>query len=140
MTSPERSPLFVQTGTERVPDRPALVGGRCACGHIFFPMQTYGCEKCGRHGDHLETMSLSGRGRLHAFSQVHLHARAEPNVPFTVVAVTLDDGPTVRALLDPPVDKELRRGDIMVAKIVSDEREGHTRTVLRFARNAAGER
>ncbi|KAB2912928.1 MAG: hypothetical protein F9K29_17645 [Hyphomicrobiaceae bacterium] len=140
MTSAERHPLFVATGTEQVPDRPALVGGRCTCGHVFFPMQTYGCEKCGRYGGHLETTPLAGRGRLIAFAQVHLHARPEPKVPFTVVAVALDDGPIIRALLNPPVDPELRHGDVMVAEIVSVPREVGTRPTLRLTRNATGGR
>lgn len=140
MTSSQKSPLFTVAGTEGVPDRPALIGGRCTCGHIFFPMQTYGCEKCGRHGEHLQTIPLSGRGRLHTFAQVHLHARPEPRTPFTVVSIALDDGPIIRALLDPPVDKNLRCGDIMVAGIMNEERDGRSRPALRFARDASGER
>ena len=54
MPGPASFPLFVDAGTDAVPDRPALIGGRCVCGHVFFPMQTYGCEKCGRYGDDLK--------------------------------------------------------------------------------------
>ena len=78
MPNPASFPLFIDTGTDAVPDRPALVGGRCVCGYVFFPMQTYGCEKCGRFGNDLKEVRLSGRGRLLAFAQVHLHARPYP--------------------------------------------------------------
>jgi uncharacterized protein len=127
-------PLFVDAGTDAVPEQPALIGGRCACGHVFFPMQTYGCEKCGRYGDELKHVRLSGRGRLLAFACVRLHARPYPKVPFTVVAVALDAGPVIRALLDPPVDDGLRNGAVMVAKLVDEQREGHVRSGLRFTR------
>ena len=134
MPSPGSFPLFVDAGTDAVPDRPALVGGRCVCGYVFFPMQTYGCEKCGRYGDDLKKVSLSGRGRLLAFARVHLHARPYPKVPFTVVVVVLDDGPVIKALLDPAVDDELRSGAVMLAKLVQQRREGGVHDMLRFAR------
>jgi uncharacterized protein len=132
MASSTSFPLFVGAGTDAVPDRPALIGGRCVCGHVFFPMQTYGCEKCGRHGDHLRELRLSGCGRLLAFARVHIHARPYPKVPFTVVVVRLDEGPVIRALLDPAVGGDLRDGAGMVAKLVQEQSEGHSRKVLRF--------
>ena len=101
-------------------------------------MQTYGCEKCGRYGDDLEEIRLSGRGRLLAFAQVHFHARPYPKVPFTVVVIALDDGPVIKALLDPAVDDELRSGTGMVAKRVAQRREGGVQNVLRFARADRG--
>ncbi len=138
MPGPARFPLFVDAGTDAVPDRPALIGGRCVCGHVFFPMQTYGCEKCGRYGEDLKKISLSGRGRVLAFARVHIHARPYPKVPFTVVVVALDDGPVIKALLDPAVDDELRSGAVMVAKLVQQRREGGVQNVLRFARADRG--
>ncbi len=134
MPGPAGVPLFVDAGTDAVPDRPALIGGKCGCGHIFFPMQTYGCEKCGRYGEDLKKVSLSGRGRLLAFARVHLHARPYPKVPFTVVVVALDDGPVIKALLDPAVDDDLRSGAVMVTRLVRQRREGGAQNVLRFAR------
>jgi uncharacterized OB-fold protein len=134
MSSAERGRLIDERGTERVPAHPALVGGRCPCGHVFFPMQTHGCEQCGRHGDDLRPVLLSGRGTLRAFAQVHLHPRPDPKVPFTVGVIALDDGPVVTALLDPPVDPGLRHGVTVVAKLVSEESEARTRPAVRFAR------
>ena len=132
MNEPVKSRLFAMDGTSAGP--PALVGGRCACGYVFFPMQTYGCEKCGRHGDALTMAYLPGRGTLQAFSQVHLHARPHPKVPFTVLSIALDDGPLIRALLEPPVDPDLRGGAPMVATIVRQRHEGRDIATLRFKR------
>jgi len=38
-------PLYAQGGSGS--DDVVLHGGACECGYVFFPMQTYGCEKCG---------------------------------------------------------------------------------------------
>ena len=43
---------------------PQLHGGRCRCGYVFFPMQTYGCEKCGAAGVALTPSALDARGAL----------------------------------------------------------------------------
>jgi uncharacterized OB-fold protein len=77
---------------------PALLGGVCACGYVFFPLQSYGCERCGRFGEDLQPKDLAGRGRLIASTVVHLHA-ADRRTPFVVGAIALDDGPVVRTLL-----------------------------------------
>ncbi|MGY3696506.1 putative OB-fold protein [Bradyrhizobium sp. USDA 3240] len=76
-----------------------LKGGRCRCGYVFFPMQTYGCERCGSHGDALTPCELSADGTLLAEATVHLHADKNRPTPFTIVKVALDDGPVIRTLL-----------------------------------------
>ncbi|NEU99336.1 Zn-ribbon domain-containing OB-fold protein [Bradyrhizobium uaiense] len=76
-----------------------LKGGRCRCGYVFFPMQTYGCERCGSHGDPLTPYELSTNGTLLAEATVHLHADKNRPAPFTIVKVALDDGPVIRTLL-----------------------------------------
>ncbi|MES5487375.1 zinc ribbon domain-containing protein [Bradyrhizobium sp. INPA03-11B] len=76
-----------------------LKGGRCRCGYVFFPMQTYGCERCGSHGDALTPCELSANGTLLAEATVHLHADKNRPAPFTIVKVALDDGPVIRTLL-----------------------------------------
>ncbi|HEY8537713.1 MAG TPA: OB-fold domain-containing protein [Steroidobacteraceae bacterium] len=78
---------------------PVLLGGRCECGHIFFPMQTFGCERCGRFGKALQPMQLRGHGRLRAAATVHVHADEKRPTPFTVGTIELDDGPVIRTLL-----------------------------------------
>lgn len=93
---------------------PALHGGRCRCGHVFFPFQAHGCERCGASGDALQPALLPASGRLVASARVLLHARKDRQPPFVVVAVQLDDGPVVRTLLDadtaatPPVGMPVR--------------------------------
>jgi hypothetical protein len=111
-------------------DVPLLIGGRCGgCGNVFFPMQSYGCEWCGQPGDGLEIAELNATGRLIAFAQVHLHARPSPPAPFTVVVVSLDEGPSVRAILDTPLADGLKAGQRMVGKIVREE----DRAQMRFS-------
>jgi uncharacterized OB-fold protein len=95
-----------------------LRGGRCKCGHVFFPMQRYGCEKCGRATADLQTVDLKGQGVLAASVTVHLHARPERVAPFTVGSIKLDDGPVLRALLTGPLDN-LAPGCRMVATLTA---------------------
>jgi uncharacterized OB-fold protein len=90
--------LYQAEGSATDPAHPALLGGACACGYVFFPLQTFGCERCG--GADLRPKTLSGVGRLLASARVHLHPGKGREAPFTVVAVKLDDGPIVRTLAD----------------------------------------
>jgi uncharacterized OB-fold protein len=90
--------LYRAEGSEADPGHPALLGGACACGYVFFPLQRYGCEKCG--GMDLSSKALSGAGRLLASARVHLHAGKTREAPFTVGSVKLDDGPIVRTLIE----------------------------------------
>lgn len=133
MNSDSKLP-FDTAGTDAVPQFPALIGGKCRCGSVFFPMQRFGCEACGGHGDDLCEIRLAGRGFLHAFAQVHLHARPQPKVPFTVLEIALDDGPLIRALFDQPTEAGLCKGDCMVATVVRQTRGETEVDVLRFRR------
>jgi uncharacterized OB-fold protein len=86
---------------------PTLRGGRCECGHLFFPMQTFGCECCGRFGTSLQSIALAGRGQVRSAATVHLHADEKRKTPFVIGTIALDDGPIVRTLLlDVPSDRE----------------------------------
>lgn len=93
-----------------------LHGGRCTCGHVFFPMQRYGCEKCGRAGADLQPVALKGRGVLAASVTVHMHARPERKAPFTIGTIRLDEGPVLRAVLTGPI-ADLAPGHPMVATL-----------------------
>ena len=95
-----------------------LRGGRCTCGHVFFPMQHYGCERCGRSDADLQPFDLTGQGVLAASVTVHMHARPERVAPFTIGTIKLDDGPVVRALLTGPVN-HLAPGCRMIAILTS---------------------
>jgi uncharacterized protein len=87
---------------------PVLRGGRCECGYTFFPMQTFGCERCGRTGDALHPIELSGWGKLVATAAVYVHSDHKRPTPFVIGTVVLDDGPVVRTLLTeaPPANSE----------------------------------
>ncbi len=104
-----------------------LKGGRCACGHVFFPMQTYGCEVCGRTGDALEPTLLEGRGSLVASARVLLHAAKDRRTPFVVASIRLVDGPVVRTLLAEdrterlPVGTPMQTCVVEVGRTESDE-------------------
>ena len=133
--------LYAEEGTAAVPDHPALNGGKCVCGHVFFPMQTYGCEVCGRRGDALQPLRLSGRGKLVASATVHIHAARTPasntdvkphTAPFTIGSVSLEDGPTVRTLLTGVDEKTLKPGQAMVTILVSVGTDAKSILDLRF--------
>lgn len=121
MTDLLKPTLYTTTG--------ALLGGRCTCGHVFFPMQRHGCEVCGRHGADLQPMALRGRGTLLSSTVVHLHADKARPAPFTIGKVMLDDGPVVRTLLVDP-EREIAPGTTMVATLVA---VGESLLDLRFA-------
>jgi uncharacterized protein len=127
--------LYRAEGTAEVPGRPALLGGACAaCGYVFFPLQGYGCEKCG--ATDLGPRALSGAGQLLASARVHLHAGKGRVAPFTVGAVRLDGGPIVRTLIVEEAGP-LEVGRRMVATLESaSDAEGAPRLDLRFAPEA----
>ena len=111
-----------------------LKGGRCRCGYVFFPMQTYGCERCGSHGDALTPCELSAHGTLLAEATVHLHADKNRPAPFTIVKVALDDGPVIRTLLadgSAPVAPGQRVAGTLAA--VGQTESGETVLDLRFS-------
>lgn len=116
---------------------PKLNGGRCrACGYVFFPPQSYGCEICGALGDQLEPSALTGEGVLRSFATVHLHQGKGIEAPFTVGVVLLDDGPAIRALLMERTDAGLKIGDRMRSVLVcaASGESGADETELRFTR------
>jgi uncharacterized OB-fold protein len=114
---------------------PALNGGRCrACGYVFFPPQSYGCEYCGATAEQLERRSLRGAGTLASFATVHLHQGKDMEAPFTVGLIVLDDGPAIRAILTQRTDEGLKIGDRMRATIVAGE--GERGGELRFSKEA----
>jgi uncharacterized protein len=127
--------LYRAEGTDAAPHHPALLGGECtACGYVFFPMQRYGCEKCGSVD--LRPRALSGAGRLLASARVHLHAGKGREAPFTVGSIQLDDGPIVRTLLteDGPAPAPGMRMATALAPAVTPE--GEPRLDLRFTAEA----
>lgn len=110
--------LFQAEGSTALPDLPALRGGRCgACGFVFFPMQHFGCERCGDVAQ-LQPMLLSGRGRLLNAVKVHVHNGSSRVAPFWVGSVVTDDGAFVRSILDVNDDQQPESGATLVAHLV----------------------
>ena len=133
MTSELLKPaLYTREGFAAERAYPALLGGSCACGYIFFPMQNFGCERCGRTD--VKPRALSGRGELIASARVHLHAGKNRSAPFTVGSIRLADGPIVRTLLIDD-DRPFRPGDAVAAALIEvRDGEGNAKQDLRFAR------
>jgi uncharacterized protein len=109
--------LYRAAGTPETPDRPALLGGMCGAGHVFFPLQHYGCERCGSLD--LEPRALSGVGRLLASARVHLHAGKSREAPFTIGSIQLEDGPIVRTLIEASEGATLAAGTRMATTLVA---------------------
>jgi uncharacterized protein len=131
-TSPTATELFSSA------PQPTLNGRRCrACGYVFFPPQSYGCEYCGAPADQLEAQPLKGSGSLASFATVHLHQGKEIEAPFTVGLIVLDDGPAVRAILTQRTDEGLKIGDRMRAVIVDTNSAGGRARELRFSKEEA---
>jgi uncharacterized protein len=125
---------LLKPGLYREGTPPALLGGECPCGHVFFPMQAYGCEVCGRQD--LAPRTLAGAGRLIASARVHLFAGKSREAPFTVGSIQLDDGPVVRTLIVEEAT-QLAPGQRMIACLVPVAGpEGEPRLDLRFAPEA----
>lgn len=96
-----------------------LKGMKCRnCGHVTFPAQSYGCEKCGAFGEALEPLDLAARGTLMAFATVNLHMGKDIETPFVVGSLKLDDGPTIRCTLVEQGEAELAHGATMTGRVV----------------------
>lgn len=76
---------------------PKLRARRCACGHVFFPPQPYGCERCGQPGSAQSEHPVDARGVLTAVATVHVHTKRK--VPYGIGRVTLDAGPAIDVCL-----------------------------------------
>lgn len=82
----------------------ALRGMRCnRCGFVSTPVQYFGCQRCGANGDTVASVELEGLGTVLAEVTVYQHRDPEVQLPLVVGAVELDDGPVVRARLNPAI-------------------------------------
>ena len=92
-------------------DSVELLAMKCAhCGHIAFPRQRYGCEKCGAVGDSLHDVELRSSGTLASYATVHMHQAKTIAAPFVIGEVALDDGPTLRATMVEVSDEAMQIG------------------------------
>ena len=129
--------LFTAQGTAALPGHPALSGGRCkACGAVFFPMQHYGCERCG--SEDLAPRAIAGRGRLVSSAAVHVSMNPRRPAPYVVGSIATDDGAVVRAILDVAPGSDLAPGTVVTSCLAEEVRPDRGKYVLRFAPEAAG--
>jgi uncharacterized OB-fold protein len=95
-----------------------LLGMRCAaCGHVAFPRQRYGCEKCGATGAALVDVDLATDGKLVSYATVHMHQAKNIAAPFVIGEVELDAGPTVRATMVEADDESLSVGTRVTGRL-----------------------
>lgn len=91
-----RYPELIRLGSP-----PTIVGQECrACGRRSFPPDPYGCEACGATVEQLSPTELTATGVIHALATVHRHHHPRPETPFTVATIVLDDGITLKAVLE----------------------------------------
>ena len=128
MTSPLLKPTLYAAGDSE----PVLSGGICSCGYVFFPMQTFGCERCGKSGDALQPKSLRARGKLVTASVVHMHADKRRPTPFAIGAIALDEGPVIRTLLSDIAIAKFGLGKTVIAEFVPVTLDGTQAHDLRF--------
>jgi uncharacterized OB-fold protein len=89
---------------------PLLSGMKCeTCGHIAFPEQSYGCEKCGEN-EYIHGEKLACIGHLTSFATVHLHHAKNVTAPFIIGEVRLESGPTIRITMVESVPDSLSIG------------------------------
>src|SRR5262245_46017589 len=101
MTEPVlRTPTLVSFGAGA--RRPAIIAGRCGCGQLAYPLQSHGCERCGRVGTDFERVEIAACGVLTAIATVYVHPKLP--TPFVLGRITLDGGPSIEAWLDAPPD------------------------------------
>jgi uncharacterized OB-fold protein len=120
--------LFTVPSSRDAP--PALLGGRCSCGHVFFPPQRMGCDVCGAAGDAIEIVELAASGVLKAFATAHRQKRPGGSSPLVVGAVLLDDGPLVEVVLDADDATGLAVGQRVRGRLVDVGEDDDGRTVV----------
>jgi len=117
-----------------------LLGMTCQrCGHVAFPRQRNGCEKCGATDADLRDEELVCRGTLVSYATVHIHQAKTIAAPFVIGEVKLDRGPTLRATMVEAVDASLRIGAPVVGTLfpAPSSPDAPPRLELRFTLEAA---
>lgn len=87
---------------------PMLHATRCAaCGTVFFPPLSIGCEVCGALARALEPTDLAATGTIHSVATVHVHQGDDIQAPFTMAEIQLDGGPLIRATMTQVVEPDV---------------------------------
>lgn len=117
---------------------PLLRGMKCGhCGHVAFPRQAYGCEKCG-DVDHIHDQNLPCIGTLASFATVNLHRSDRIAAPFIIGEVKLRSGPTIRITMVETSDGDLAIGaDVHGVLYRPGDPSAKMPTELRFSTEAA---
>ncbi|MBV1876523.1 MAG: hypothetical protein KUG79_02660 [Pseudomonadales bacterium] len=75
---------------------PVIIGTECgACQHTWFPAVTLGCERCGTHGEGLNSRAFAMKG--HLLSAADVLPGTEKG--FSLATIELENGPAIRAIL-----------------------------------------
>jgi hypothetical protein len=78
---------------------PSLAGTWCsACGRVYFPPLSLGCEVCGAGERELRPVELEAAGVIHSHATVYVQHGKFP-APFTIAEIQLYGGPLIRAVL-----------------------------------------
>ena len=122
-----RKTLFTVPDSPDAP--PAILCGRCECGHVFFPAQRLGCDRCGAHGARIEIVEVAARGVLRAMAAAHRTKRPEGALPLVVGTVMLDAGPAFEVALYAR-EEALAVGQRVHGLLVESERDDQGQIVL----------
>jgi uncharacterized OB-fold protein len=114
-------------------EKPALLGGRCSCGHVFFPPHRFGCDRCGAPPEEIEIAKLEARGVLTCFAVAHRQSRPDGDTPLVVGTVSLDSGPAVEVMLDVRDADALSVGQRVEGRLLEGRRDDAGRTRFEFA-------
>lgn len=126
-----------------VPDspdaRPALLGGHCSRGHVFFPAHRLGCDVCGALPEEIEIVELAASGVLKSVVTAHRQRRVDGSGPLVVGTVLLDDGPAVEVVLDADDAGDLSVGQRVHGTLVEGAKDEKGRTLVDLVFEADGD-
>jgi uncharacterized OB-fold protein len=116
-----------------------LVGSQCqSCGALHLPPRPL-CPKC--YGEKMEWTEVSGRGKLLAFTTIHIAPTAmieagyDRKNPYCVGIVQLEEGPAISAQIvgvDPSKPEEIEIGMPLTVAFVQRGEGEAKRTYLAF--------
>ena len=115
---------------------PTLVGHECRhCRRRAFPPDPYGCEQCGADSGELSAVDLEAKGTIHAIAEVHRHHHPRPATPFTVATIVLDEGISIKAVIEQVGGSDATVGDRVQGVLVpwETDEDGTEIVDLRFA-------
>jgi uncharacterized OB-fold protein len=121
-----------------------LMGSHCkSCGALYLPPRSL-CTACYSAEEEMEWVEMSGRGKLLAFTTVHIAPTAmieagyDRKNPYCVGIVQLDDGPAISAQIlgvDPTRPGEITIGTPLKVAFVERGEGEERRTYLAFERD-----